>query len=73
MKTSEKMENANAVSRPESAPADIFADDLPATPITLPPACHEEMADDDELLFYLTTPLPLPVLLRKANETAAAE
>lgn len=34
------------------APRDLFVDDLPPTPITLPPVSHEERADDEEFLFH---------------------
>jgi hypothetical protein len=35
------------------APDDLFVDDLPPTPITLPPVSNEERADDEEFLFNL--------------------
>ena len=39
---------------PADVPADdLFVDDLPATPITLPPVSLEDRADDEEYLFYL--------------------
>jgi hypothetical protein len=64
MKTREISRIRSSIVPVDSAHADLFADELPATPITLPHQCNEERAEDEELLSYLS---PAPLVLPQAK------